>query len=172
MGRFEDYWQVTHKALIFACQTLKLQCDTKQRDRLLESYFRIEAFNDVAPALAALSRRYSLAILSNASPKMLKVAVEFNALQDYFTQIISASEVNIFKPNFRVYQWAAQKLHLEPINVGLVSGNAWDVTGAKAFGLWAAWLNRTGAPWDDLGFEPDATLSSLMELPPLLGLSH
>lgn len=138
----------------------------------MAGYFHLLAFADVAPPLAALFRRYPLAILSNASPKMLKVAMEYNALQDYFTQIISASEVNIFKPNFRVFQWGCQKLGQDPAGVGLVSANTWDVTGAKAFGLWAAWVNRTGAPWDDLGFEPDANLPSLMDLPPLLGLSH
>ena len=171
MGRFEDFWQVTHKALVFACQALKLECAPEQRDRLLEGYFHLNTFADVRPALEVLSRRYPLAILSNGSPKMLKMVVEHNGLQDFFTQIISTGEVRSYKPNLQVYQWATQKLGQEPDRLGLVSANTWDVTGAKAFGLWAGWLNRSGAPWDDLGFEPDATVSSLAELPPILGLT-
>jgi len=91
MGRFEDFWQVTSKALVTACQSLKLACSPEQRDRLLESYFHLEVFADVRPTLKALSQRYPLAILSNGSPKMLKVVVEHNGLQDFFSQIISAS---------------------------------------------------------------------------------
>jgi 2-haloacid dehalogenase len=172
MGRFEDFWQVTHKALVFACQSLQLECRPEQRDRLLESFFRLEAFDDAASALEALSASYPLGILSNGSPKMLKVVVEHSRLQDFFSQIISASEVGSYKPNLQVYQWACQKVGQDPAVVGLVSGNAWDVTGAKAFGLWACWVNRRRDPWEDLGFAPDATVSNLLELLPLLGLSH
>ena len=171
MGRYEDFWQVTHKALVFACQALNLECPAELRDRLLESYFQVEAFSDAGPALEGLSRHYPLALLSNGTPKMLKVALEHNGLQAFFPQIISASEVGSYKPNLQVYQWACQKLGQGPDNLGLVSAQAWDVTGAKAFGLWAAWVNRRAAPWDDLGFAPDATVTSLMELSTVLGLS-
>ncbi len=60
---------------------------------------------------------------------------------------------------------------LDPAGVGLASANTWDVTGAKTFGMWAAWVNRTDAPWEDLGFAPDATVANLTELPQVLGLS-
>ncbi len=171
MGRFEDFWQVTHKALVFACHTLNLECHPEERDRLLEGYFHLETFGDVRPALEALSRRYPLAVVSNGSAKMIKVAVEHAGLQEFFAQIITSCEIRSYKPNLQVYQWGCQKLGQEPAAVGLVSANTWDVTGAKAFGLWAGWLNRGGAPWDDLGFAPDATLTSLMELPPILGIN-
>ena len=171
MGRFEDFWQVTHKALVFACKALKLECAPEERERLLEGFFHLKTFADVVPALEVLSRRYLLAILSNGSDKMIKAAVDHAGLRAFFSQIITSGEVRSYKPNLQVYRWACQKLGRDPAGVGLVSGNTWDVTGAKAFGLWAAWINRGGAPWDDLGFTPDATLSSLTELPPVLGLS-
>jgi 2-haloacid dehalogenase len=171
MGRFEDFWQVTSKALVFSCRSLNLECPPEVRDRLLESYFQVDAFSDVAPALEVLSRHYPLAILSNGTPKMLKVAVEHNGLQGFLTQIISASEVNSYKPNLQLYRWACQKLGHGPDGVGVVSANAWDVTGARAFGFWTTWVNRRGAPWEDLGFTPDVTVSSLVDLLPVLGLS-
>lgn len=172
MGRYEDFWQVTHKALVFACQALKLECASEERDRLLEYYFHLDIFPDVRPALEVLSRRYPLAILSNGSAKMIKTAVDHAGLQAFFSQIITSCEVRSYKPNLQVYQWACQKLGQEPDHLGLVSAHTWDVTGARAFGLWAAWVNRTRAPWEDLGFEPNITLTSLTELPALLGLSR
>lgn len=172
MGRFEDFWQVTHKALVFACQALKIECAPEERDRVLEGYFHLDLFTDVRPALEILSRRYPLAILSNGSAKMIKVVVENAGLQGFFSQIISSCEIRSYKPNLQVYQWACQKLGQEPDNLGLVSAHAWDVTGARASGLWAAWVNRTGAPWEDLGYEPNVVLSSLTGLAPILGLSH
>jgi 2-haloacid dehalogenase len=172
MGRYEDFWQVTHKALVFACQALKLECAPEERDRLLEGYFHLDIFPDVRQALEALSGRYPLGIVSNGTAKMIKTAVENAGLQAFFSQFITSCEVRSYRPNLQVYQWACQKLRQEPDHLGLASAHTWDVNGARAFGLWAAWVNRQGAPWEDLGFEPNVTLASLTELAAILGLSH
>jgi 2-haloacid dehalogenase len=56
-----------------------------------------------------------------------------------------------------------------PARIGFVSANAWDAIGAKAFGFTSFWINRQQAPVDRHGPKPDAVLTSLSELPPLLG---
>ena len=124
MGRFEDFWQVTHKALVFACKALKLECAPEERERLLEGYFHLKTFDDVAPALEVLSGRYPLAILSNGSEKMIRTAVNHAGLQAFFSQIITSCEVRSYKPNLQVYRWACQKLGREA-EVGLVSAHTW-----------------------------------------------
>lgn len=167
MGRFEDFWVVTGKALVFACRSLNVSCPPDIREKLLDQYFHLALFPDVLPALQALAR-YPRAILSNGSPKMLQVALENAGINQYFVQVISTSEVKTYKPNPQVYHWAAQKLALTPGAIGLVSANAWDVIGGKSCGLWVCWVNRAGAPWDDLGFVPDATVTNLTELPDIL----
>ena len=89
-------------------------------------------------------------------------------LQDSFSRIISVDEVKVYKPNPRVYQLAAATLDLAPEAVGFVSSNAWDICGAKAYGFWTCWLNRRGAPWEELGLSFDAELSRLTGLLDLL----
>jgi 2-haloacid dehalogenase len=44
-----------------------------------------------------------------------------------------------------------------------VSSNA-DVAGAAWFGYTTFWLNRTGAPADELGASPDGTGSGMVDL--------
>jgi 2-haloacid dehalogenase len=167
MERFQDFWQVTGTALGFACQALGLECGSEVRERLMDQYFRLEPFPDVPEALAVLSG-HPLYILSNGSPKMLHTLVESAGLQKYFTRIISASEVRKYKPSPAIYRWGAEKTGLDPALVALVSANAWDVSGAKSFGCQAFWINRTGAPWDNLGFAPDVTVPSLSDLAAVL----
>ena len=41
MGRYEDFWAVTEKALRYACEHLGLSCDPATHTRLLESYYRL-----------------------------------------------------------------------------------------------------------------------------------
>ena len=48
-----------------------------------------------------------------------------------------------------------------------VSGNSWDVAGAKAFGFKVGWVNRTKQPLFDEGFyefRPDFEFSSLAQI--------
>ena len=163
MGHYEDFWQVTEKALIFACKALGLSCGPLERARLMDRYLHLEAYSDVSPALRALSQ-YPLAILSNGSPTMLKAVVENAGLAPVLTHLISVDEMRVYKPSPVAYRIASQKLASKPRAIAFVSANSWDAIGAKAFGFWTCWLNRSNTRLDELGFAPDLTVGSLKEL--------
>jgi 2-haloacid dehalogenase len=163
MGRYEDFWQVTESALAFACRSLKLDCPPAIRQRLMDAYLHLDPFPEVRQALQSLSR-YKLAILSNGSPHMLAAVVESTDLKGVFADVISVDEVKIFKPSPRVYELASPHLKVSQDAIGFISSNFWDIAGAKSFGLWTCWINRAKAPEEELGFRPDANISSLAEL--------
>jgi 2-haloacid dehalogenase len=167
MGRYKDFWQVTESALVFACMNLGLSCPPDTRAKLLETYLHLNPFPEVQQALRALSD-YSLAILSNGSPRMLKAAVESADLKGVFSRIISVDEAKIYKPSPRVYRLAPQKLRVATSAIGFISANFWDIAGAKAFGFHTYWVNRSKAPAEELGLVPDATLRSLADLVDIL----
>lgn len=167
MGRYEDFWQVTEAALVFACKTLNLPCPPATRAELMEAYLHLDPYPEVLPSLKALSN-YPLAILSNGSPRMLQAAVESAGLQGIFSHVLSVDAVKIYKPSPRVYELASQKMGVAASAIGFVSSNSWDVIGAKAAGLWTCWVNRSGAPEDELGFLPDARANTLADLAGLI----
>jgi len=58
-------------------------------------------------------------------------------------------EIEIFKPDPRVYEYFAKKVgkgtsREEMESIWLVSGNPFDVVGARAVGMQAAWVDRKG----------------------------
>ncbi len=163
MGRYEDFWQVTESALVFACKSLSLSCPPGTRAQLMEAYLRLDPYTEVREALKALSN-YPLAILSNGSPRMLHAVVKGAGLEGVFSHVISVDEVKIYKPSPRVYQLASQKMSVSETSIGFVSSNSWDVIGAKAFGFWTCWVNRSAAPGDELGITPDVTVKTLADL--------
>ena len=167
MGRYEDFWQVTEAALVFACKTLNLLCPPATRAELMEAYLHLDPYPEVLPSLMALSN-YPLAILSNGSPRMLQGAVESSGLRGIFSYVLSVDTVKIYKPSPRVYELASQKMGVAASAIGFVSSNSWDVIGAKAAGLWTCWVNRSGAPEDELGFLPDARANTLADLAGLI----
>lgn len=169
MGRYEDFWSVTDAALRFAARRLNLRLDAAQHARLLEAYYHLDAYPEIPKMVEAL-RGYPLAILSNGSPRMLEAVVEHTGLKPHLAHVISVDAVRTYKPSPAVYALGPQRLGVPKEEVAFVSSNSFDVIGAKAFGYRVCWVNRAGAPLDELGVVPDATVSRLDELPTALGI--
>lgn len=165
MGRYEDFWSVTEKALRYACQHLGLPCDAVTHTRLLESYHRLKAYPEVPAALARLAVNHRLVILSNGTPRMLAAVTRAAGLTEVFDELISVEAVGVYKPSPRVYALLPQRLGGMPTEaIGFVSSNAFDIAGAKAFGLRTFWVNRQDATPDSLGYPPDVVVRTLAEL--------
>jgi 2-haloacid dehalogenase len=163
MGRYEDFWQLTGRALGFAYAVLGLEPAGAVRARLVEGYLRLEPYAEVPQALRSLAGR-PLAILSNGSPGMLAALLEHAGLGGTFTAVLSADAVRTYKPSPRVYELAPRHLGVDTGRIGFVSSNSFDVIGAAAYGFRTIWVNRTAAPLDQLGQPPHLTVADLAEL--------
>src|SRR5258708_3933270 len=70
-GHYVDFWTLTERALDHAFAR-EPSVDTALRARLLEAYFKLDAFPDARAALTALKAKgMRTAILSNGNPRML-----------------------------------------------------------------------------------------------------
>jgi 2-haloacid dehalogenase len=81
---------------------------------------------------------------------------------------LDASTFGIFKPDPTVYQLAIDRLGVTAAEIVFLSANAWDASGATAFGLCVAWINRFAQRPERLPFQPDIEIKTLAELPGLL----
>jgi len=168
MGHHADFWQVTRDALDFAFDMHHLK-DPELRKDLIDAYLHLDCYPEVPEALSTLKARgFKIAILSNGTPAMLEAAVTNSGLGGLIEQNFSVEEVGIFKPDPRVYQLAVDGLDVTSGEIVFQSSNAWDASGASAFGFKVAWINRFDQSAERLPGRPDAEIRNLMELPPLL----
>jgi len=169
MRRYEDFARITEASLSYACLALGLPVDEERRRSLMGAYLRLSLFPEVRDAFATLKvSKLDLAILSNGSPAMLRPLVAAAGLGDQIRTIISVDARKIYKPAPAVYRLAVQRLRVPKPTIGFVSSNCWDACGAKSFGFRTFWINRTGAPVDELGAAPDHVIKGLDELAELL----
>ncbi len=159
MQRYAPFSTVTREALAYACEALGLELEPAQTDALMGEYLRLAAYPEAGAALQKL-KGVKRAILSNGSPDMLGPLVKNSGLA--LDAVISVDELKVFKPAPQVYELAVRRLNTR--NIAFVSANCWDALGAKSYGFFVYWINRTGAPIDRLAFKPDAVLSSLNEI--------
>jgi len=165
MGRYEDFWKLTEDGLRYTCQFLRLEASPAQLEELLQVYLKLELYPDVLPALTHLAGSgRKQAILSNGSPQMLAAVVKNADIGGLLDAVISVDEVGRYKPDPLVYQLAPTRLGLAKEKIGFVSSNAWDAAGAKSFGFKVFWINRLGAPIEQLGLTPDYIINSAGDL--------
>jgi 2-haloacid dehalogenase len=169
-GRHADFWQVTGDALDFALETLTIE-KPGLRDRLMNLYLTLDAFPEVPDVLKRLKTAgLRTAILSNGSPMMLDAAVKEAGLGSLLDAVLSVEEVGVYKPHPKVYQLAVDRLGVPAGAIAYESSNAWDAYAASAFGMQVVWCNRYGQRPERLPGKPDRMVTSLAELPSLLGV--
>lgn len=165
MERYEDFEQITRKALEYALAAAGHSLDTQQKNSLMAQYNDLERFADVEPGLQRLKDAgYTMVVFSNGSPSMLTGIMHAANLGRYCSGFVSVDEVKVYKPSPVVYRHVANRL-ARPINeVRLVSSNPFDVIGAESAGMQAAWVNRSGGLFDTLAPRPHMVVKSLVEL--------
>jgi 2-haloacid dehalogenase len=164
MGAYRDFETVTAEALDFAATSCG-GIDPQARDRLLQAYRELEAFDDVRPTLQALRKSGArTAILSNGTPQMLAAACASAQLTDLFDAILSVEAVQIFKTHRRVYDLVGAHFHCESKDVSFQSSNRWDVAGAAHYGFHSVWVNRSLQPDEYFDHRPAGIIASLADL--------
>ncbi|WP_293574418.1 haloacid dehalogenase type II [Phaeobacter sp.] len=164
-----DFWQVTQDGLDWAMEATGLSGDPTLRQRLLDLYWQLQAYEEVPRMLESLKAAgLNTAILSNGSPDMLAGAVRSAGLSETLDDILSVETVGIFKPDSRVYDLVGQRFGCRNEEVLFVSSNGWDAAGASGYGFVTAWANRAGEPVDRLPWTPQHILSDLQAIPELV----
>jgi 2-haloacid dehalogenase len=167
MGAYRDFAHVTRAALDFASETYGARLTDDDKTALMNHYRALDAFPDVAPALAALQqRRIALHAFSNGVADDVAALLEHAGLDDKISSIVSADEVGTFKPDPRVYARFLERAGVAAATTWLVSSNPFDVIGAASCGWRTVWVKRNPAavfdPWDHV---PTLIVSDLGELP-------
>jgi 2-haloacid dehalogenase len=164
-GRYQPFWDLTRAGLRFAALRLNLTLDAAAEERLMNQYRHLSAFPENMAVLKALQQRgVPAGILSNGDPAMLDVAVKSAGFAELLQHVISVHAVQRFKTDPAAYALGPQALGLPARDILFVSSNGWDAIGATWAGHPTLWVNRSGAPLEQLGTEPTRTGSSLRDV--------
>jgi 2-haloacid dehalogenase len=103
---------------------------------------------------------------------LLDNGLERAGLASAFDAVVSTDAIRLYKPDPRAYQLGVDALGLPREDILFVPFAGWDAAGAKSFGYPTFWVNRLGAPAEELGPFPDgvgldlAALLRFMHLDP------
>ena len=155
LGEYQDFWSITEDALDYALEYFNLSSDKNLKQRLMDLYKELAAYDEVKRVLTDLKKKNIVcAILSNGSPSMLNSAVKSAEIQYHIDAILSVDKIGVFKPKSEVYNMVVTQYKCDRKSVLFVSSNGWDIAGATHFGFNTFWVNRSNLPLERLPFKP------------------
>ncbi|CAL5867361.1 uncharacterized protein PFLUO_LOCUS1577 [Penicillium psychrofluorescens] len=155
MDYYIDFNQVTRNSLQHALAENNEQLSEQDTAQLLEAYDHLSTFSDVNPALSRLGAESTLkaVIFSNGTQTMVSNSVlrskDLAPHASVFQDIVTVDQVQRYKPTRASYQHLADQVGKEPSELWLVSGNPFDIVGARSMGMNAIWVDRACAGWKD-----------------------
>jgi 2-haloacid dehalogenase len=170
MKKYVAFDVCTAQALGFVAAHFGISLSEEAQERLLSRYRHLPAYPEVAAALDELAAQGLVIVaFSNGTARAVRGALDHAGILPRFSKIVSVDTLRTFKPDPAVYDHLVAELNAPRETVWLISSNPFDVIGAKACGLRAAWVKRDPKrmfdPWE---FEPDVIVHGINELKHIL----
>ena len=156
----------------------RLELDDSNVESVMRAYNSLSTFPDVDKALRAVSENQNITavVFSNGDESMVgssvKESPDLKQHASVFSELVTVENIKKFKPSPDVYSHLAEvvgKAQDQMSEMWLISGNPFDIVGARASGMQAAWVDRAGNGWSDqliqdLNGSPTLTGKDLSEI--------
>ena len=164
-GQARSFRDCTRAGLRYAARRFELALDAAAERELMGAYERLSPFAENHAVLVELRRRGVRAgVLSNGDPDMLSDAVGSAGFGDLLDPLLSVQATRRYKTDPAAYAVGTDALGLPAQDILFVSSNCWDAIGAAWHGYTTLWVNRTGAPLEQLDTPPTRVGRSLRDV--------
>ncbi|AWW29013.1 haloacid dehalogenase type II [Echinicola strongylocentroti] len=161
-----DFSLCTRQALDYACLRHKVEIPEEGKLALFDFSKRLPAYPEAKVALERLKEMgFKLFAFTNGPLDEVKELLRHAELEDCFMSIYSVEGSRTFKPDPAVYESFLRSNHTGHRFTWFISGNSFDVIGAKNIGLKVVWVQRTlDSIMDPWGVSLDQIVKNLDEL--------
>jgi 2-haloacid dehalogenase len=163
---YRPYRQICRESLAETFDHFGLRGDAGLIERYFDAFPRFRRFDDVDGVLDKLSRRFTLALVSNIDDDLLAAT----PLGRTFDLVCTAERARGYKPDGTLFRYLLKVAAVEVSDL-VHSGQSQrtDMVGAKPLGITVAWINRRAVPLAADVPKPDHQFSDLRPLLELLG---
>ena len=163
------YREVLRRVMDNIGTELRLQFSDEELSSLPESMSNWPVFPDAEQALNTLKTRYKLAVISNVDDDLF--ASSAKALNVDFDLVVTAQQVQSYKPDLRNFEFASALMAVENHNWLRVAESLYhDIGPANQLGIKSVWVNRPnrGGGTRHTNAVPDMTITDLTTLAQML----
>lgn len=175
--RYANFSDVTKNSLLHALAEHGAHLNDREIEDLVDGYNYLTAFPDAKPALSRIETDKSIhaVLFTNGTEGMATGAImhckDLHPIATaVFKDLATADQVERFKPTRNSYVHLAKKVgkvQSQMSEIWLISGNPFDIVGARNMGMNAIWVDRAGKGWQDAcvpELQPTAIVHSLEQI--------
>lgn len=171
--QFNTFTDIAKATMKMTGKLLSREIENQEIENVLELFKQLPLHDDVQEALSKLNDQgFQIAALTNSTEKIVIERMERTGLISYFKKVMSAEQVKKYKPDIKVYQWAAAQVNTPPGEIMMVSVHGWDIAGASKAGMRTAYIKRSDRMHYPLAPAPQYTCKNLLELADKLSIYH
>ena len=162
----------------FAELLAKYGIDDRERHDLAVSRYVSDRFRGLqlyqeSIEIVLLVRQFAqVGLITNGPSQIQRDKIEHLEIADLFQFILVSEEEGVWKPDPVIFERALAITGARAVDAVYVGDSPeHDIAGARAAGIRSIWINRRERIWPG-GPRPDHEITSLLELPELLGLTE
>jgi 2-haloacid dehalogenase len=134
-------------------------------EHVLDAFAALDVHRDVPDGLRRLhDGGVRLVTLTNGPAELTDELLQRAGLRDLIEHVLSADDVQRWKPFPEPYLYAAKVAEVSPDRAAMVAVHPWDVDGAIRAGLLGAFLGRGGHVYPSFFGQPTVRAASLPDL--------
>lgn len=164
--RYHHFGDIGVTALLIVAEINDIELSEEEaRTAIVTPLRSLPPHPDAVEGLKTLKNMgYTLVSLTNSSNKAVLTQFENAGFTEYFDRRLSIEDIEIYKPHLKAYHWAAKQMGVNPKDTLMVAAHGWDIAGAKAAGMKAAFITRPGKVMYPLAIPADYVVNDLHEL--------
>jgi len=162
-GGYKPLKEVLAAQLPRTMQMLGIAADEAQLESAIASFSELQLQPEARQAFQILHNAgWQIVALTNGSEDSTRKLLEKANVLDYFSGIFSCDAIAKTKPHPEVYAMPKDATK----DVWLVAAHAWDIQGAKAAGLRAAYITKQEKEYLSIYPQPDVIAEDLVTVAP------
>jgi FMN hydrolase / 5-amino-6-(5-phospho-D-ribitylamino)uracil phosphatase len=131
----------------------------------------LRLFPEAVDVVERVRRQSGIGMITNGPSDIQRTKIDLLGIGPLFPFILVSAEVDIWKPDPRIFQRAMELGGAEPHETVYIGDNPeHDIGGARAAGITSVWVNRQRTNWPG-GPPPDYQIADLRELFEIFPLS-
>jgi 2-haloacid dehalogenase len=160
-GGYQPLKQILEAELPRTLKLLGIETSSEQRSQVISAFNELEIEPGALEAFQRLTEAgWRLVALTNGSAESTQKLLKRAGVLQHFAEVRSCDEIQITKPNLKVYQLLQQN---EQGEIWMIAAHAWDIAGALRAGLKTAFITSEEEIYLSTYSQPDVIAPGLIE---------
>lgn len=166
IGQYNSFAEIGIASLEMIAKQQNIPLTSDQARKAVLTPFRdLAPHADVVEGLKRIrALGYKMITLTNSSDAGIAAQLKNSNLAQYFDGSLTVQNLETFKPDLKVYEWAQKEMNVAPEDAMLIAAHAWDIAGAEQVGWKTGFIIRPGKALYPLSGKPSLTGKDLIEI--------